>query len=222
MSTPFTSPPSNTAATVSGMVVAVGSTNPAKVKAVEAVVARSFPDARVRPVAVASGVSEQPLSADETERGARTRALSALAAVPEARFGIGLEGGVHFRRGGRSRRAVPGRGSAGGRTAPDHLSGAADPATCDVVNCCAVAAADGSIHTAWGVRFPLPPAVGRRLRNGEELGSVMDELSGVPDSAKVLGAVGFLSNGLLTRDVMWEAAVVCALMPWLHPELYSR
>ena len=118
MSTPFTSPPSNTAATVSGMVVAVGSTNPAKVKAVEAVVARSFPDARVRPVAVASGVSEQPLSADETERGARTRALSALAAVPEARFGIGLEGGVHFRRGGRSRRAVPGRGRPGDAPRP--------------------------------------------------------------------------------------------------------
>lgn len=184
----------------STFVVAVGSTNPTKVKAVETIVSRAFPHARVQPVVVASGVSEQPLSADETERGARARARAALAAVPGARFGIGLEGGVHFAAGAEDDAAVA--------------------AACDVINCCAVAADDGSVHVAWGVRFPLPPAVGRRLRRGEELGPVMDELSGVRDSAKTLGAVGFLSNGLLTRDVMWESAVVCALMPWFHPELY--
>lgn len=176
-------------------IVAVGSTNPTKVKAVEAVMAKAFPMARVQAVAVPSDVSEQPLSAAETERGARSRALAALAAVPGARFGMGLEGGVHF---------------------------SDAPPRCDVVNCCAVATADGTVHTAWGVRFPLPAAVGRRLLAGEELGPVMDELSGVRDSAKVLGAVGFLSNGLLTRDVMWESAVVCALMPWFHPELYAQ
>lgn len=181
------------------LIVAVGSTNPTKVKAVEAIVSRAFPHARVEPAAVPSGVSEQPLSAGETERGARERAWAALAAVPGARFGIGLEGGVHF----------PARHDDDDATA-----------RCDVINCCAVAADDGSVHVAWGVRFPLPPTVGERLRRGEELGPVMDELSGMKDSAKVLGAVGFLSNGLLTRDVMWESAVVCALMPWFHPELY--
>lgn len=175
-------------------IVAVGSTNPAKVKAVAAVVGRLFPQARVEPVAVASGVADQPLSAAETELGARTRARAALAAVPGARFGIGLEGGVHFH---------------------------ADREACDVVNCCAIAAHDDQISVAWGVRFPLPPAVGRRLRAGEALGPVMDELSGIPESAKSLGAVGFLSNGVLTRDVMWESAVVCAFMPWLHPRLYN-
>lgn len=174
-------------------IVAVGSTNPAKVKAVEAVVARLFPHARVEPVAVASGVADQPLSAAETKLGARTRARAALAATPGARFGVGLEGGVHCK---------------------------ADDA-CDVVNCCAVTAHDGAIHVAWGVRFPLPPSVARRLRFGEELGVIMDELSGVADSAKSLGAVGFLTRGVLTRDVMWQSAVVCAFMPWLHPDLYN-
>jgi len=174
-------------------VIAVGSTNPAKVKAVAAVAGRLFPQARVEPVAVSSGVSAQPLSAVETELGARTRARAALAAVPGARFGVGLEGGVEFGAGGR----------------------------CDVVNCCAVVAHDDALSVAWGVRFPLPPIVGRRVRAGEELGTVMDELSGVPGSAKSLGAVGFLSNGLLTRDVMWQSAVVCAFMPWLHPDLYG-
>lgn len=193
MSTPSTSSP-HTSVPPAPFVVAIGSTNPAKVKAVEAVLSRAFPQARVEPVSVPSGVSDQPLSAEETARGARTRARAALAAIPGARFGIGLEGGVDFPKEGDS---------------------------CDVVNCCAVASADGSVYIAWGVRFPLPPAVGKRLRSGEELGPIMDELSGISESAKSLGAVGFFSNGLLTRDVMWESAVICALMPLFHPDLYN-
>ncbi|HEY8416407.1 MAG TPA: inosine/xanthosine triphosphatase [Limnochordales bacterium] len=172
-------------------VIAVGSTNPAKVGAVQAIAQRAFPGARVVPLAVASGVAGQPLSAAETAAGARTRALAALKAVPEAAYGIGLEGGLE---------PTPGGG--------------------DVVNCCAVAARDGRVSVAWGVRFPLPPAVVRRLLAGEELGPVIDEISGVAAGKGLLGAVGVLTGGLVTREAMWEQAVACALIPHLHPELY--
>ncbi|MBO8141489.1 MAG: inosine/xanthosine triphosphatase [Firmicutes bacterium] len=176
---------------VSAPVVAVGSTNPAKAGAAASVMGRAFPGARVVTVAVESGVSRQPMSAAETERGARNRAARALDACPDARYGIGLEGGFE-----------PGAG--GG-----HL-----------VNCCAVAARDGLVAVAWGVRFPLPPAVVERLWAGEELATVMDRLSRTSQSKARLGAVGILTGGLLTREALWEQAIACALIPHLNPDLY--
>ena len=132
---------------MSDLIIAIGSKNPAKISAVEAVVSKAFASVQLTPVAVPSGVAEQPLSAAETEQGAWQRARAALAAVPGARFGIGLEGGVQFTTDG-----------------------------CHAINCCAVASEDGLMHVAWGVRFRLPPPICQRLCSGEELGTVMDEL----------------------------------------------
>lgn len=169
-------------------VIAVGSTNPAKVGAAQAMLGRAFPDCRVIPADVASGVPDQPIGAAQTATGARRRALGALAAVPGAQLGLGLEGGME-----------PG----------GHL-----------INCCAVAGADGRRNLAWGVRFPLPPAVVARVLNGDELGPVMDAVSGIPQSKQKLGAVGILTDGLFHREEMWQGPIACALMPFLHPELY--
>lgn len=174
-------------------VIVIGSTNPAKVGAVQAIARRAFGNARVVPLAVPSGVAAQPLSAAETAVGARTRALAALAGVPQADYGIGLEGGLE----------------------PTPEGG-------DLVNCCAVAARDGRISMAWGVRFPLPPRVVARLLAGEELGPVIDEVSGMAAGKGRWGAVGVLTGGLLTREAMWEQAIACALIPHFHPELYPR
>lgn len=170
------------------VVVACGSTNPAKASAVRGVCERAFVGCSVVAREVPSGVRAQPLGREETEAGARTRARGALAAVEGASLGVGLEGGVD---------------------AEGHL-----------INCVAVVGADGRTSVAWGVRFPLPPAVVARVLAGEELGPVMDTVSGVQESKKVLGAVGFLTNGLHTRAQMWESALACALAPFLHPELY--
>ncbi|AGB36481.1 DUF84 family protein [Natronococcus occultus] len=73
------------------MDVAVGSTNPVKVEAVERTLARYEPT--VIPVAVDSDVSEQPRSIAETVTGAENRAKRALENA-DAEYGIGLEGGV--------------------------------------------------------------------------------------------------------------------------------
>lgn len=169
--------------------IAVGSTNPAKVAASRAVFERAFPEAEIVPVEVPSGVPAQPVGVEETAAGARQRARLALAAVPGAFLGVGLERGV-------DREGY-------------------------LLNCCAVATPQGAVHVAWGVRFLLPPVVVRRVLAGEELGAVMDEVSGIPGSKRTLGAVGILTNKLLTRDAMWQPAIACALAPVLHPELYD-
>lgn len=73
------------------MDVAVGSTNPVKVEAVERALERYEPT--VTAVAVDSGVSEQPWSVAETVTGAETRARRALDSS-DVTYGVGLEGGV--------------------------------------------------------------------------------------------------------------------------------
>ncbi|QCS43750.1 inosine/xanthosine triphosphatase [Natrinema versiforme] len=73
------------------MELAVGSTNPVKVDAVERTLERYEPT--VTAVDVDSGVSEQPRSLEETVSGAENRARRALAAT-DADYGVGLEGGV--------------------------------------------------------------------------------------------------------------------------------
>jgi non-canonical (house-cleaning) NTP pyrophosphatase len=50
-------------------------------------------DATVEPVAVDSGVSEQPSGIEETVTGVETRARRAHATT-DAEFGVGIEGGV--------------------------------------------------------------------------------------------------------------------------------
>ncbi|MBM7114774.1 inosine/xanthosine triphosphatase [Archangium primigenium] len=91
----------------------------------------------------------------------------------------------------------------------------------ELINCVVLVARDGRENVTWGVRFPLPPAIAARSLGGEELGTVMDEVSGLTGSKRKLGAVGILTQGLYTRAEMWKGPVACVLMPWLHPELYG-
>jgi len=59
-----------------------------------------------------------------------------------------------------------------------------------------------------------------RLLAGEELGYVIDELTGVAAGKGRLGAVGILTEGLVTREAVWEQAIACALIPHRKPGLY--
>ncbi|RQG97960.1 inosine/xanthosine triphosphatase [Natrarchaeobius chitinivorans] len=73
------------------MRVAVGTTNPVKLEAVERALQDHTPS--VTSVAVDSGVSEQPRSVAETVTGAKNRARRAFDGSDVA-YGVGLEGGV--------------------------------------------------------------------------------------------------------------------------------
>ena len=83
------------------LIAAVGSTNRVKVGAVEAVLATYLPSIACRPYAVASRISEQPLTLQQTVQGAKNRAEAALAAVREEPAGreapalaFGIESGL--------------------------------------------------------------------------------------------------------------------------------
>lgn len=128
--------------------VAVGSENPTKVAATRRVFARLWPDARIVPVAVASGVRPQPVGLAETRRGAVNRARRARSRG--AAVGVGLEGGVVFDRAGRGW----------------------------LVGVAAVVGPGPFFGTAVGPTVPLPPPVAEAVRRGAELAPVMEAWTG--------------------------------------------
>lgn len=172
--------------------VAVGSTNPVKVAAVRAIVARCAPDAMVADVAVDSGVPDQPWGDAETRRGAEARARAALAAT-DAELAIGLEGGVVREDDGSVRSCA--WAVAVGR--------------------------DGRTGTGGSLAMPLPPAVVARLEAGDELGPAMDALLGTHGTKHGLGAVGHLTAGLVDRRAAYEVLVAYALVPWLGARFFE-
>jgi non-canonical (house-cleaning) NTP pyrophosphatase len=66
----------------------------------------------------------------------------------------------------------------------------------------------------------LPPVVGERLRLGQELGLVMDDLVGQKDTKRSSGAVGILTLSRIERVEFWRHTIELALPPFLRPELY--
>jgi len=141
---------------------------------------------RVVPVDVDSGVSEQPFGPAETVTGARNRSVRALEGS-EADLGVGIEGGV------------------------------ADPGASDDLYLTMWAAVTDGERTSVGAgpRIALPPEVAERVRAGEELGPVMDDVTGEDGVARGRGAAGVLTDGLTDRETALEQAVAAAFGPFV-------
>jgi inosine/xanthosine triphosphatase len=172
--------------------VAVGSTNPVKLAAVRAVLARIQPGLPVEGVEVASGVPNQPVGDEETQRGARNRATAALA-LTGADIAVGLEGGVVALADGRMRSCA----------------------------WAVVVDRDGLEGMGGSLSMPLPDRVADRIRAGEELGHAMDALANVVGTKHGRGAVGILTAGLIDRQGAYEPMVAYALAPWLAPAFFA-
>ena len=79
------------------MKVVVGSQNPVKLEAVELGIKELWPSKQIELLGmeVDSGINEQPLSDVEMIKGAKKRAHAAITGQKDARYGVGLEGGLH-------------------------------------------------------------------------------------------------------------------------------
>ncbi len=176
------------------MRVLVGSRNPVKVGAVEDVFAAHFDAPIVEGLDVDSGVPAQPVG-DETFAGAQQRALALVRRNAEedlgASFCVGLEGGITW---------LADRWWAYG----------------------VICLADSAGRCGFGVSpmFELPPGIESSLLGGEELGHVIDRLSGDQGSKQKGGAISFLTQGRVTRRQLYAQGLTMALVPFLNPELY--
>lgn len=167
------------------MKIAVGSTNPVKVTAVQQIMAAAFPEATVISVDVPSGVSNMPMSDAECIAGAKNRAVAAQQ-QRDADLGVGLEGGV--------------------QATPEGLM---------LVGWVAIVDRNGRFGIGGAGRLPLPDPIAMRVLTGEELGPVLDELLDTHNIKQKGGAVGALTGELMLRSDAFALSVAYALGPFV-------
>lgn len=90
------------------------------------------------------------------------------------------------------------------------------------VQFCAIYDNIDGITLGCGSGFEYPPVVISEVLAGREVGDVMSEISGIPDLGKKLGAIGYLSHGMLDRTQLTEQSVLMALIPRINPKLYKK
>ena len=76
--------------------------------------------------------------------------------------------------------------------------------------------------TGRSTNLPLPTMVYQSLKNGKELGDVMDELFNTTNIKQKGGAIGLLTNGLATRESIYHQALILALSPMVYSQLYNK
>ena len=94
---------------------------------------------------------------------------------------------------------------------------------------------DGQFTFAWMVidngdnrgearsaSLPLPPQALAKLHQGEELGDVMDEMFNQTNIKQKGGAIAMLTNHLLSRSSVYQQALILALIPFIHPTLFTK
>ncbi len=123
------------------IVAALGTLSNQKISHVK----KAFDELRVKhelkPFDVSSGISEQPMSQDETIQGAHNRAKNALQKCKDADLGIGLEAGLESK--------------------GDDLL---------LVCVCAIRTKDEKEFLGIGDKFKLPKEVADAIKNGKEFG----------------------------------------------------
>lgn len=172
----------------------VASTNPVKLQAAANGFRRLFPGSELNVIAAAapSDVAHQPLSDEETLRGALNRSANAQAAHPHADYWIGIEGGIQ---------------SIGHEMAAFAWI---------------VVRSRKTIGKGRSGTFFLPPAVAELIRQGKELGEADDIVFGRSNSKQDNGAVGLLTNNAIDRAQLYEHALILALIPFKNEVLYAQ
>ncbi len=172
--------------------IIVASTNPVKLKAAEIGFKRMFnEESQINGISVESGVSNQPLSEEETLKGAINRAKNARKENPNADYWVGLEGGVEEKEG------------------EFHVF-----AWIVSLN------KENKIGKGKTGTFILPSKVAELIRQGKELGEADDIVFGRTNSKQDNGTIGILTGDVFTRAGFYSDAVIMSLIPFKNPELY--
>lgn len=172
--------------------VVVASKNPVKIKAVKGGFARMFPEEEFEfeGVSAESGVSDQPMSDEETLMGAFNRVKNAKDIVYDVDFWVGIEGGLEKKNFGMEAFAW------------------------------VVVESKDKVGRARSATFFVPEKVGKLVEEGMELGDADDVVFGRSNSKQKNGAVGLLTRNVITRTSYYEETVCLALIPFCNQDLY--
>lgn len=173
--------------------VLVASTNPVKTEATKAALAKIFPSESfdLLAEAVETSVPDQPMSNEQTLSGARLRAEQARSSYPDLAYWVGIEGGVE-----------------------QEFLGMASFAWVYILD------KNGKKGFGKSATFYLPHKVAELVQEGKELGEADDIVFGHAESKTKQGAIGILTNNVITRTDLYIQAVVTALIPFSKSALY--
>ena len=231
---------------LSGAPILVGTQNPAKLEAIRVSFA-AFAEPGVVldlvPVAVESGVSEQPIGYDEIMTGARNRARAAFAAGNGA-MAVGIEDGLL--RYSTQDDSVRGLAADGGRDGVADFNKDGELSYDAYYNVGCAWVIDGErVGHGFSAGFSYPPDCREpALRDQAPIGDLFDELwrsrregtgsIGLDPPGKLAqepampiasgrqgGNIGRLTEGRLDRAAYGGQAVTCALIRFLHTDLYD-
>lgn len=175
--------------------VLVGSKNPVKITSVKVAFEKYFDNIEVIGINAKSKVSDQPVN-EETFDGAKNRALQLFNNNKEenlsADYFVGIEGGI----------------------IQLYSKWFAFGCMCIINN-------EGITGFGTSAHFELPKKVVDKLLNGKELGDVMDEIQKESNTKQKQGAIGYFTNGVMSRSELYVPGLITALIPFLHQELFS-
>lgn len=149
-------------------------------------------DFEVTGINVSSGVSDQPMTDEETRQGALNRAKNAMKSYASADFWVGIEGGIEEQYGEMLAFAWV-------VILSKHQQGQSRTST-----------------------FSLPPAVTQLIHQGIELGHANDQVFDEHNSKTSGGAVGTLTKGILDRTAYYVQPVLLALVPFINGTMFPK
>lgn len=174
--------------------VVIASKNPVKIEATKIGFEKMFPDLEFmfRGESIPSGVSDQPMSNEETFTGANSRVQNAAQEIPDADYWVGIEGGLEKRKDGEM-------GAFAWIIIKDK---------------------DGNLGKSRTGIFFLPHEMARLVNEGKELGDADDIVFNQTNSKQKDGTVGNLTGNVSTRSTFYQDAIILALIPFKNPDLY--
>ncbi len=174
------------------MKIAVSSKNPVKIEAVGLAFKKIFPEREIEilSASVKSGVSNQPMSDKETLQGAINRTEEIYKQFPEIDYAVGIEGGIEFEK------------------------------ETTVAFAWVLIRSKNKTSKSKTTTFELPLKITELIKQGYELGEADDMVFKQDNSKQKNGAVGLLTQNVITRKELYTQAVILALIPHINPGLY--
>ena len=177
------------------MLVAVGSSNAVKIKAVRNTLRCLSIKASVKSVKVSSDVPPQPIGQNSIIKGAVSRAKRALRSG-NFDLGIGIEAGL--------------------------MKVAHVQSRFLDVEWCAIVDKRGAVTLGHSSGFEYPRMVIEVvMKEKKEIAEVMERFTGIKNIGRRMGAIGYLSRGKLNRVKFTEQAVFMAMLPRIRKEFYG-
>ena len=174
------------------MKIIIASRNPIKINATKLAFEQMFPNKvfQFEGVSISSDISDQPMSNNETLKGAINRSNNAKLEYMDADYWIGIEGGVE-------KKGIEMQVFAWIFIQSKEMEGKARTAT-----------------------FDLPKKIIELIDSGMELGDADDIIFNRKNSKQKNGAVGILTKDLIDREKYYTHAIIMALIPFNNLDLY--